>query len=372
MSEDIRQLVWGKPITCHAFNKDRSQVAICPNDHTIEIYEKIGNEYELQHTLEEHDKLVTSIDWAPESNRIVSCSQDRNAYVWDWNAHGKKWEHKLVLLRINRAATYIRWSPLENKFAAASGARQIAIGYFDEENNWWACRHIKKPIRSTVLSVEWHPDNILLIAGSTDMKARVFSAYLKNVDGNRAKPSYAAWGDKFPFNNMFGEYSAPNFGWVHSVAFSPSGDTVAYSAHDSTLSITTGANNPVTTIATNALPIVSIMFASENTIIGVGHDCVPFVFNNKGGQWQLAGKLDQGPKKAASANTAFRMFQQMDSKAQQNSSDTGLNSVHQNTITSVRPYAGTRENVTKFSTTGVDGKLVIWDLLSSGMANLSI
>lgn len=41
---------------------------------------------------------------------------------------------------------------------------------------------LKKPIRSTVLSVEWHPNNVLLAAGSADMKARVFSAYIKEVD----------------------------------------------------------------------------------------------------------------------------------------------------------------------------------------------
>lgn len=38
----------------------------------------------------------------------------------------------------------------------------------------------------------------------------------------------------------------------------------------------------------------------------------------------------------------------------------------------VRPYAGSDDNITKFSTSGVDGKLVIWDLLSSGMAGLRI
>lgn len=33
-----------------------------------------------------------------------------------------------------------------------------------------------------MLSVDWHPNNVLLAAGSADMKARVFSAYIKEVD----------------------------------------------------------------------------------------------------------------------------------------------------------------------------------------------
>lgn len=132
-------------------------------------------------SLSEHDKLITSIDWAPQSNRIVTASQDRNAYVWTQGADGS-WKPTLVLLRINRAATYVRWSPNEDKFAVASGARAIAICSFDQDNDWWVSRLLKKPIRSTVLAVDWHPNNVLLAAGTADMKARVFSAYIKDVD----------------------------------------------------------------------------------------------------------------------------------------------------------------------------------------------
>lgn len=75
----------------------------------------------------QHDKIVTSIDWAPNSNRIVTASQDRNAYVWQQASDPLTgrivWKPTLVLLRINRAATFVRWSPFEDKFAVASGAR---------------------------------------------------------------------------------------------------------------------------------------------------------------------------------------------------------------------------------------------------------
>ena len=39
-----------------------------------------------------------------------------------------------------------------------------------------------------------------------------------------------------------------------------------------------------------------------------------------------------------------------------------LPTVHQNTITSVRAYEGTPGNVARVSTSGVDGKLVVWDV----------
>jgi len=363
---DVFQLFYDQPITCHDFNKDRTQVALSPNNETVQIYAKTGSTWTLKHTLAEHDKLVTGIDWAPNTNRIVSCSQDRNAYVWNWD--GSEWKPTQVLLRINRAATFVRWSPAENKFAVASGARLICICYFEEDNNWWVSKHIKKPIRSTVLSLSWHPENILLVAGSTDMKARVFSAWVKGID---AKASNPVWGEKLPFGTVCGEFGSDSHGWVHSVAFSPSGNAIAYAAHDATLNVAYGPANPVFTIPSGSLPLTSILFASETTIVGVGYDCVPYLFALRGSQWELVDKIDAAQKKAVSTNSAFNKFRQMDSRSQEKS-DVELSSTHQNTITSVRPYAVAGQNVTKFSTTGLDGKLVIWDLLSSGVAGLRI
>ena len=110
------------------------EIAIVPNSNHVQIYQKQGSAFKLKHTLTDHDKLVTCVDWAPKTNRIVTCSQDRNAYVWCYE--GGVWVPTLVLLRINRAGTYVRWSPKEDKFAVASGARLISVCYFEEENNW--------------------------------------------------------------------------------------------------------------------------------------------------------------------------------------------------------------------------------------------
>ncbi len=64
----------------------------------------------------QHDQVVSGLDWAPQTNRIVSCSHDRNAYVWTLEAEG--WKPVLSVLRINRAATHVKWSPQENKVRA--------------------------------------------------------------------------------------------------------------------------------------------------------------------------------------------------------------------------------------------------------------
>ncbi|KAF5315786.1 hypothetical protein D9611_004808 [Ephemerocybe angulata] len=367
------------PVTAHAFNVDRSQLCVSLNNNDAQILSRKGSEWVLNETLAEHDKLITSIDWAPNSNRIVTASQDRNAYVWEQKPDpetGKLvWKPTLVLLRINRAATHVRWSPKEDKFAVASGARAIAICSFDEENNWWVAKQLKKPIRSTVLSVDWHPNNVLLAAGSADLKARVFSAYIKEVD---ERPAPTVWGSKLPFNTICGEYSSPSGGWVHTVGFSPSGDALAFASHDSTISIVYPTGPTIYSIRLPSLPLVSLTWTSESAIVAAGHDCRPLVFTGTEQGWRESGTLDDSKSSSSSGSGfgagtpgrlklgAFATFQNADSRGQSSpggvaQSDTKLSTIHQNTITSVRPYEGVNGEVTKVSTTGVDGTLVIWD-----------
>ena len=65
-------------------------------------------------------------------------------------------------------------------------------------------KHIKKGLRSTVTSIDWHPNNFLIAAGSADFKARVYSAYVKEIED---KPKETPWGKKMPFGNLMGEFS---------------------------------------------------------------------------------------------------------------------------------------------------------------------
>ncbi|GAA5855324.1 hypothetical protein JCM8547_009035 [Rhodosporidiobolus lusitaniae] len=394
------------PITAHAFNADRSQVAISPNSNEVLIYAYDGSTWVLQHTLTEHDKLVTSIDWAPHTNRLVTCAHDRNAYVWTLSPQTNTWEPTLVLLRINRSATCVRWSPNEEKFAVASGARTVAVCQYDAEQNWWVAKHIKKPLRTTVLSLDWHPNSVLLAAGGADGIARVFSAFMKGVD---AKPPPSPWGERLPFNTVCGEFISPSGGWVHGVAFSPSGDALAFASHDSTISIVypSAPEQPPHaqyTINLPSLPAVTLVFASENLLIAAGHDCQPLVYEGSlEAGWKQTGSLDQrtgsggGAAKTGGAATgrlnrseAFNMFRAADSRGVSSSAGapggaglggqvtssggaTELLTVHQNTITSVRAYEGggtSGGDVSKVSTTGVDGRLVVWPV-SAGVGGVT-
>lgn len=363
-----------EPITCHAWNRDRTKLALSPNSSEVHIYKYERGEWKLEEVLKEHDLKVTGIDWAPNTNRLVTCSADRNAYVWT-QCEGK-WKPTLVLLRINRAATCVRWSPLENKFAVGSGARLISVCYFEKENDWWVSKHIKKPIRSTVTCLDWHPNDVLLVAGSTDFKVRVFSAYIKEIE---ERPQATPWGSKMPLGQMMAEFAnsaSGAGGWVHSVSFSSSGEKVAWVGHDSSISVADASKGMcISVIHTDFLPFRACLWVSETSLVAAGHGCCPMLYGvEENSNIKYIGKLDASQKKESGGISAMKKFQSLDRQARTESNDTSLGTLHQNAIASLCLHSGTKAGATKFSTSGIDGLLAIWDFkgLESAMKGLKI
>lgn len=364
------------PITCFTFNKDRTNLALCPNDNTVHIYKKSGNKWVQDVILTEHGQHVTDMEWAPQSNRLVTCGADRNAYVWTLNEG--QWKPMLVILRINRAATCVRWSPKEDKFAVGSGARLISVCYFEKDNDWWVSKHIKKPIRSTVLSIDWHPNNLLLAAGSSDFKARVFSAFIKDVDGKTNCDT--EWGKKSNFGSCLKEFSTGAGGWVHSVSFSASGQKLAWVGHDSSISVVNaGHEHKIATVHTNFLPLLQCVWITENSIVAAGHNNMPYLFtHDDNDKLTFIEKFDAAKKKEDSGTmSAMAKFRTMDKKGQgADEADGGsaINTVHQNAINKVEIHTGNKSSAQKFATSGIDGRLVIWDIktLESSIAGLKI
>ncbi|XP_041362709.1 actin-related protein 2/3 complex subunit 1A-B-like isoform X2 [Gigantopelta aegis] len=384
------------PVTCHSFNRERNGLAISQDSHEVKIFKSSGNKWQNPVILSEHGQRVTGIDWAPTSNRIVTCGADRNAYVWNPISEGK-WKPMLAILRINRAATCVKWSPKEDKFAIGSGARLISVSYYEEDNDWWVSKHIKKPIRSTVTCLDWHPNNVLIAAGSSDFKARVFSGYIKEVE---SKPGPCSWGTKMPWGTLMAEFSNGGGGWVHSISFSPSGDRLAWVGHDSSVSVVDAANgNKLAIIKDNFLPFMGVTWVTENSLVAGGYDCNPMVFtySNTGSLTMVSkldipqekesgqirsdsidltenGDIDEIDEEPISIQSAMNRFKNLDRKNTADDSSTDLKTQHQNTITQVLVHTGTKEKCTKLSTSGVDGNIIIWDLktLENGIAALKI
>lgn len=156
-----------------------------------------------------------------------------------------------------------------------------------------------------------------------------------------------------------------------------------YVGHDSSINIVYPNGPVIYNIRMPTLPLVSLTWTSEDTIIAAGHDCRPIVFSGTEKGWQEAGTLDDATahkshesRSGFGSNSsvgrlkagAFATFRDADTRGHSSAgstshtADTKVLTTHQNTITNVRPYAYSGANVTKVSTSGVDGMLVIWDV----------
>jgi len=359
MSISINNFASGTAITAHAFNKDGTRVALCPNTNEVVIYRKEGNDWKLEVTLKEHDSLVTGIDWAPGTNKIVTCSQDRNAYVWTEDKDG--WHPALVILRLTRGCTSVKWSPKEDKFAVGSAALAISVCYWDPEGNWWVSRLIKN-LTSTALTVSWHPNNFLLAVGGTDSQVTVYSAFVKNIDNSKVASAGTAFG-KFSPKEAVGMVMATfkSSGWITGISFSPSGNQCAWVSRSSTIEFLHCETPDLKTqvIKLRGLPLSSLFWANETTVLAGGHDCTPVLFQGSPLNYNYVRDLDAGEsatlnKANSSAKAVFEKKTNLGLDSNEDN-DTSLPTKHQNRIIEI-----IRHSPTSFSTVGCDGNQIIW------------
>ena len=338
-----------------------------------------------------HVTRHTSLSWGHANNRLVSCSQDRNAFVWTLESSGK-FMPELVALRVKNACTDVKWSPCEKKFAVATGAKHVALCYYSIEDSssgtgLWVAKHIGNH-GSTVLSIDWHPSSCMLASGSSDQWCRIFMSAVKKIDA-KPPPMFGLTTNRAGKALSTGDVLAeiPSSGWVHCVAFSPTGAFLAFSSHDSSVRIVRlpsdrqPADSDVTTLFLPGLPLTKLLWLSDTRLVGAGHDRVPVVIEQKGSTWSIGKRLDDPKKRApveekkvSAVSNAFKAFGASTTTGAGAGKDSASELLHQNCITGLCVLSKSGAQVTKFSSIGLDGRLVTWDMptLEQQLGDLSL
>ena len=69
-------------VNCVRMNAEGDLTASACQDKSIKIF--AGDEMEVKHTFEEHDKGAYGVAWSPtESSLVASCSADKTVKIWD-------------------------------------------------------------------------------------------------------------------------------------------------------------------------------------------------------------------------------------------------------------------------------------------------
>ena len=363
------------PIYSHCFSIDRTVLAVT-YENKCKVYRLQGanSHPQLFATLANHDKTVTAVDISAHG-RIVTCSQDRNAYVWEPLSDGS-YKPTLVLLRINRSATSVSWAPNGYKFAVGSSARIIAVCYYEQENNWWVSKHIKKPIKSTINCLSWHSNGVLLAAGGTDGFMRVFSGFVKGLD-TKESVTGSPWGDKFPFGSLAKEWYQGSY--IHDVQWRSNVEKVAFVAHDGSLNVVDYQGTHQVVDAPEGLPFRSLVWLNDTSIACAGYTCHPVVFAESNGVWNFSKNMDKASEVGSrtaktSVNiednddeenptfgiSALRKFKELDLKGKV--SVNVRESAHENAVVELKVFQESNGQVVQISSCGLDGAVVLYNV----------
>lgn len=68
-------------VWCLEFSHNGKRLAAGGSDTAIVIYDT--STFQVRHTLRDHGMGIVHIAWSPDDSRLITCSQDHSAKVWD-------------------------------------------------------------------------------------------------------------------------------------------------------------------------------------------------------------------------------------------------------------------------------------------------
>src|SRR6266496_1072627 len=216
----LTQLTWHVPLTgsmrsdagVHSvqFSPDSQRVVTVSGDKTAWLWDAASGKAIGEPM--KHESLVYSAEFSPDSQRVVTASADKTARLWD-GAGGKAIGEPMKHEKTVRSAQF---SP--------DGQRVVTASVDNTARLWEAAsgKPIGEPMKheKTVRSAQFSPDSQRVVTASWDNTARLW-------DGDSGK----AIGEPMKHE-----------GWVYSAQFSPDGRRVVTASVDNTARLWDGAS----------------------------------------------------------------------------------------------------------------------------------
>lgn len=322
---------------------------------------------------------MSSLDWHPETNLLLSASTDRGVIVWEHSKDINGLKPQLAVIKETKSNIDAAWNHAGNKFVVGASSGNVFVGHYNAAAGFWVATSIsgKKALHSqSVVSVRFDPQSGRVVtSGSADGKCYITTCFIEETDASS---------NKGPFGGITssGEtlLSFTAIGWVNSISFSPCATVLAYSTHDCELNFvdvskagTAGAagKDKPDKVLYKGNPFLCGQFLNATTYIACGFDKVPFLFKKTGtGSWSFVKYLDEGISKEKQAQIAKGSFEesQVFFKRSETEKATALklddsvimremNTKHANYINSLKVYPGG-----KLSTSDVNGYINFWDV----------
>ena len=301
-------------ISCVAFNKDFTQVALSKKDNLIYIYSikdiMKPDTWKLLYTLDSHFQYISGLDWCPATNRLLSCSYDKTSFVWEFS--DKKWNPNNVVATTKLGYLCCKWNKRGDKFCEGTSAKQLLIGYFNKKSNWWMGVNIKAH-KSSVVTCEIDPTSLFVLSGSTDLRIYVSSCYLPKVDDQFLNDSTK------PLAQEFGQviYEFKTNCWVNSVAWLPSGNLGIVAGQDATISLINYSEQKSDVIRCKHSPATSLIPISDTSFLAVCYDRNIIEYGKEGDSWKIKktitekGSGAQQKAKSSIVSAQLEKFQKM-------------------------------------------------------------
>ena len=267
LAEKPKDLFSLNGISAFCFNKDYSKCALSQKDNKIYIYKTPDifktSTWELEHTLDFHVLYVSCIDWNHKTNKILSCSFDKTAFVWEFV--NNKWvPSNIVIISILKLGFLTcSWNENGDRLCLGTSGSQLHIGFFDPSAMWWKCiesKESKKSLhKSSVTSAKISPNNTYCLSGSTDLRVIITNVTIENY-----KPI-----KDFGKEIINHKVNA----WVNSVCWTKDGKYALSANQNATVTVIELETKKIETIRFKHSPLnIIVPSPNQNGFVGVGLD----------------------------------------------------------------------------------------------------